>query len=133
VRHPDSTSTFDQHRGSDRGPSRRRWWHALLVVACLSSVGVSHSILDIAEALIDGHMHAICPSDEAGSDCPPGCPDCHFQHASSAPMPVVRFAQLVSPPMAHATTRSLSVTVDGGPRQPCLASLFRPPRLRSIA
>lgn len=56
---------------------------SLLVVTELS--GAAHALLDVAARLAGTeHPHDDCDDEEAGHECPPGCPNCHCAHGAVA-------------------------------------------------
>jgi len=89
--------------------------------------GLAHIADDLLDDLLHpGVQHQECPDERAGSECPPGCPDCHCVYAAAFTLPL-RTLRLLAPPPRPNSPRPLAANSQA-PAQPLLASIFRPPR-----
>jgi len=105
----------------------------LLVATELS--GATHALIDAASSAGGTALHDDDCDDEAGHECPPGCPNCHCTHgarvsvAFSAPRVEV---QLEEVPTLH--DEGGFVPLDGlPPKSADLARLYRPPRTLALS
>ena len=101
---------------------------ALLV--CTELSGAAHAVLDVTASFRgDAHPDDDCDQ-EAGHECPPGCPNCHCTHGGvslSAPRMEVRL-RVLSPERNPAGFLPLYVSP---PKPADLTPLYRPPRARA--
>jgi hypothetical protein len=107
---------------------RRRALHirgllsAIVIAFTLQLSGIAHAVADaLAFAAHEAHEDADCR--DGGSECPPGCPDCHCTHlGSAAVMPA--FARSIE----FATNIEFGELHQTPPPQPTSDQLYRPPR-----
>jgi len=72
-----------------------------------------------------------CPLERSGQECPPGCPNCHCQHAGGAVMvSEVEGEDVAPPPPPDPGTAAARPREATAPREPFPSSIFRPPRMR---
>ena len=103
---------------------------ALFVASELS--GLAHTGTDVYESFAghEQHHEADCEEEEAGHECPPGCPNCHCAHASHAVVVLSGLAcQTALTPLPTVARRvgfvPYAALVPSGADP---ASLYRPPR-----
>lgn len=100
----------------------------LAVVASFQLSAVGHFVGDLVQVLVVGHHQHDVDDDEddPAHQCPPGCPNCHHVHASSASLPpaAVATSLLLAP---EASVPGGVVDDDAQPAPP-LPSVYRPPR-----
>lgn len=103
---------------------------ALLVATELS--GVAHALLDVAASAAGvEHPRDDCDDEEAGHECPPGCPNCHCTHGA-----IAQLAPRTTPPPEQQLTVLHPVRLEAGfvprdampPQGADLTRLYRPPR-----
>ncbi|MEY4508649.1 MAG: hypothetical protein RLZZ450_771 [Pseudomonadota bacterium] len=103
---------------------------ALLVATELS--GAAHAVLDVAASAVGvEHPRDDCDDEEAGHECPPGCPNCHCAHGAVVQLvprgearPALRLA-LLHPERDEAGFVPLDAMP---PKGADLTPLYRPPR-----
>lgn len=110
------------------------WLRLLLVTLSLhlGAMAVGAFVMDDPCAEEETECCSDCPLERSGEECPSDCPNCHCHHGGAAiALPEVKSEDVTLPareenvdkgPPPEATT----------PRQPFLASVFRPPRMRSF-
>lgn len=114
------------------------WWWPLvlrlvLLLVPLQASGTLHAVADLVVVLAGETIHQgkpVCPHEEQGESCPPGCPDCHC---------FFLFPALPPPVACLVVKRGVTHTVEGvvydatAPPRPPLAGLERPPRHAALA
>jgi hypothetical protein len=114
-----------------------RWYrrgHTLLALVRLAVVafalqftGATHTLCDAAEALWD--TRAEHDDDCAdGTDCPPGCPDCHCWMAGMAPSVVPS----VGAPFDFGSTIEFAPLLQRLPASTFHDQVYRPPRRGAV-
>jgi hypothetical protein len=108
---------------------RRRSLHirgllsAIVIAFALQLSGLAHAVAD-ALAFSDHELHEDADCSEGGSECPPGCPDCHCSHMGG-PAVIPAFAQAI----AFATSIVFGGSHHTPPPQPAIDQPYRPPRV----
>jgi hypothetical protein len=95
--------------------------------------GLSHATLDVCSSLaLCSHEASDCDDEEAGHECPPGCPSCHCWHAGA---PTVQLAIEWAPPLVTTQSAEAGFTPaeDATVTVADKSSLYRPPRARGIS
>jgi hypothetical protein len=108
---------------------------ALLVATELS--GAAHALLDVAASVAGTeHPRDDCDDEEAGHECPPGCPNCHCAHRA-----VAQLAARSEPRVELEPTVLLALCNEAGfvprdampPKGADPRRLYRPPRARPLS
>ena len=130
---PQLRASRRRSRASARAAEPRPLLRAIRLLFSLLSLflavhlsGAVHAVVDLLSGHDQPAQLAGCLDEDEGRDCPPGCPSCHCAHGVGALPP--RGVEAPSRrPRAVAAPRFF-VRARGGPKNPALASLFRPPR-----
>jgi len=108
---------------------------ALLVATELS--GAAHALLDVAAGIAGiEHPRDDCDDEEAGHECPPGCPNCHCAHGA-----VAQSAARSEPRVELGSTVLLALRSEAGfvprdampPKGADPRRLYRPPRACALS
>jgi hypothetical protein len=104
---------------------------ALFLLAELS--GMAHAGIDLYETLagFEHREHDDCGDEEAGHECPPGCPNCHCFHAGAVASAVQLVATALIPLRTRVRQAGALPRVGVVPPGADPDSLYRPPRLNA--
>jgi hypothetical protein len=120
--------------GLERRPRRTLVWALVLRVCALflfaELSGVPHALIDVVEACGGSELHAQedCGDEEAGHECPPGCPNCHCFHAAAAAPALLRMETELVPLLRRTRHAGFVPYVGKVPPSADLDALYRPPR-----
>jgi hypothetical protein len=104
----------------------------LLALVTLELSGLAHAGADAYQAAAGFAQHdQDCDDEEAGHECPPGCPNCHCVHAALVlAQPRCGETQLEAlPPREQASGGVPSTDRVPAPQDP--DSIYRPPRAQA--
>ena len=108
---------------------------ALFVATELS--GALHALLDVAASIAGSeHPEDDCEDEEAGHECPPGCPNCHCVHGAVAQLAARSEPRVERGPRVLFVLRNEAGFVPRSALPPKGADqtrLYRPPRARAVS